>query len=167
MRDRKLILEFVGAAGVIASLVFVGAQVRQSAEATRAATVLQLKDGWAQLNLTMMESPEIIDALILVVNQGLDDVDPRSKLVVEAWFRTLLHNWSNAYFQHRIGTLDDEQWAALMSDMEIEGRYRIVWDVWDGWRHIFDEPFQVLMDSLRTANFDPDLVHPLQGLSVP
>ena len=128
--DRKVVFEAVGAIGVIASLVFVGLEVRQSAEATKAATVLQLKEGWAELNLVMMESPEIMDALIQVVEEGLDNVDPRSQLIVAAWWRTLMHNWSNAYFQYRAGTLDEAQWEALVRDMEGESKYGVVWDVW-------------------------------------
>lgn len=162
--DRKVIVEVVSALGVIASLVFVGLQVRQSAEATRAATVLQLKQDWAQLNLTQMENPQIIDALISVRELGFDNADPRSQLVVAAWWRTMMHNWSNAYFQYRIGTLDDEQWEALLRDMEGESRDNIVWDVWDPWNHIYDEPFRVLMDSLRGANFDPDAALPAPGI---
>ena len=48
-------------------MVFVGLQVRQSAEATKAATVLQLKDGWAQLNMTQMENPEILERVTELV----------------------------------------------------------------------------------------------------
>lgn len=162
--DRKVAVEVVGALGVIASLVFVGLQVRQSAEATRAATVLQLKQDWGQLNLTQMANPEIIDALISVRELGFDNADPRSRLVIAAWWRTMMHNWSNAYFQYRIGTLPEEQWEALLRDMEGEARDNVVWAVWDDWNHIYDQPFRVLMDSLRAANVDPDAVSSAPGV---
>ena len=149
----KAVRETLGFIGVIASMVFVGLEIRQNAEATRAATVLQLKDGWAELNLTMMQNPEMADALQLVLAEGFEDVDPQSQLIVGAWWRTLMHNWSNAYFQYRIGTLDDEQWQALIREMEYESSGPIVWAVWDRNRYIFDDSFRTLMDSLRAANF--------------
>lgn len=154
--DKKSVLEAVSAAGVIASLVFVGLEVRQSAEATRAATVLQLKEGWAELNMVQMGNPEVIDALLLATQRGLDDIDPRSQLIVSAWGRTLMHNWSNAFYQYRAGTLDDEQWRALLRDMEGTSRFRVYWEVWDASGHIYDDSFRNLMDSLRVANYDPD-----------
>ena len=46
----KAVRETLGFLGVMASLVFVGLEIRQGASATRAATVLQLKDAWVQTN---------------------------------------------------------------------------------------------------------------------
>ena len=159
--DKKTGIEVVGAVSLIASLLFVGEQVRQSAEATRGATVLQLKENWSQLNLTMMENPEVVDALDLVLDVGLENADRRSQITVEAWMRTILHNWSNGYFQYRNGTLDSEQWQSILSDMHFETRYKPVagsrvplWDVWDRNSYGFDESFRALMDSLKAENFD-------------
>ena len=152
--DRTTIVEGIGALGVIASLLFVGVQVRQSAEATRAATVLQLKENWVQLNLTYLQSPETADAFAAVERVGYADADSRSQYLVAAAYRAIMHNWSNAYFQYRIGTLDDEQWGPLLRDIAVESPNAYIWLIWDEWQHIFDDPFQRLMDSLKTANFD-------------
>ena len=65
-----------------------------------------------------------------------------------------MHNWSNAYFQYRIGTLDDEQWRPILRDMEVESPNAYIWDIWDAWNYIYDDPFRTLMDSLKAANFD-------------
>jgi hypothetical protein len=151
----KDLRETVGLLLVVASMLFVGLEVRQNAEATRAATVLQLKDGWAALNLTYIENPESAVMIQHVQDVGLVNADPESRLVAASMIRTLLHNWSNAYFQFRIGTLDDEQWIPLLRDMEGESDQRLTWDVWDNWAHIFDDPFRDLMDSLRVANYEP------------
>jgi len=50
----------------VASLVFVGLEIRQGAAATRAATVLQLKENWVQLNLMQAANPGLIEANDLV-----------------------------------------------------------------------------------------------------
>ena len=150
--DKKAAFEMVGALGVIASLVFVGVQVRQSAEETRAATVLQLKVGWVQVNLAQVENPESIRALGRVLEVGYTNVDADSRILVDALYRTIAHNWSNAYFQYRIGTLDDEQWRGLTRDMEHESRRQFIWDFWDVWGYVYDDAFQAYMDSLRSEN---------------
>jgi len=152
--ERKTVVELLGALGVIGSLIFVGVQVQQSAEATRAATVLQLKENWVQLNLTYLEAPEIAGAFDSVLHAGYENVDHRSRFLVTASYRAIMHNWSNAYYQYRIGTLDDEQWLPLLRDIEAESPNHYIWAIWEDWGHIFDEPFQLLMDSLKTANFD-------------
>jgi len=150
--DRRTLVEAVGAASVVASLLFVGLQVKQSADATRAATVLDLKENWAQLNLTYLEVPEMMDAYASVDEVGYANADPRSRFLYASAYRAIMHNWSNAYYQYRLETLDDEQWTPLLRDMANDSRNANVLAVWDQWDHIFDDPFRNLMDSLRTAN---------------
>ena len=157
----KAIRETLAALGVIASMVFVGLEIRQNAEATRGATVLQLKENWSQFNLTILQNPEIVDALDLVLAQGFENVDRRSQKMVSSQWLAMLHNWSNAYYQYRINTLEEEQWQAILRDMEFESTYGIdvgatppVWDVWDRSSYHFDDSFRTLMDSLRVANFE-------------
>ena len=142
-------------------LAFVGWEIRQNTVATRTATVLQLKENWSQFNLTMMQNPEMVDALDLVLDEGFENVDRRSHFTVEAWWRTIMHNWSNAYFQYRMGTLDHEQWQSVLRDMDFEANYRPVegssppvWYVWDRNSYGFDDSFRTLMDSVRAANSD-------------
>ena len=64
-----------------------------------------------------------------------------------------MHNWSNAYYHYRIGTLDAEQWLTFLNDIEHESANEHLWAVWDDWAYVFDMPFRSLMDSLKTANF--------------
>ncbi len=152
--DRKTVIEVVGVLGVMGSLLFVGAEVRQSAEATRAATVLQLKQNWIQLNLTYLEVPELAVAFPKMDSVGYANVDVRSRFLVTSSYRVILQNWSNAYYQKRIGTLDDEQWLPFLRDIEYESRRAKLWDIWDGQKYGFDDPFRSLMDSLKAVNFD-------------
>ena len=157
----KAIRETVGLLAVVAGLAFVGWEIRQNTVATRSATVLQLKENWSQLNLTMVQNPEMVDALDLVLDEGFENVDRRSHFTVEVWRRTVMHNWSNAYFQYRMGTLDPEQWQTVLRDMDFEATYRPVegssppvWYVWDRNSYAFDDSFRTLMDSVRAANSD-------------
>ena len=85
--EKKTGIEVVGVVGVIASLLFVGVQVQQSAEATRAATVLQLKDNWVQLNLTQMQSPEVLDAMALADTTAYEAIDYRTRVLLTAMYR--------------------------------------------------------------------------------
>ena len=134
--------------GVIASLIFVGVQVQQGATATRSATVLQLKDSWVQLNLAFATSVELAEAFRSVETQGWNDADYTSKALVAAFYRTLLHNWSNAYYQYRNGTLEEEQWAPHLREARETVRAPGMRELWSDWAYVYDDSFQSLMDDL-------------------
>ena len=134
--------------GVIASLIFVGVQVQQGALATRSATVLQLKDSWVQLNLASATSVELAEAFRSVETQGWNDADYIAKELVASFYRALFHNWSNAYYQYRNGTLDEDQWAPHLREAEASVQKPGMRDIWSGWGYVYDDPFRNLMDDL-------------------
>jgi hypothetical protein len=49
--------------------------------------------------------------------QGWKDADYRSKSLVTGFYRTLYHNWSNAYYQFNNGTLEQSQWAPHLREV--------------------------------------------------
>ena len=144
-------VEMAGVAGVIGSLVFVGVQVQQSAAATRSATVLQLKDSWVQVNLALATSPELARAFETVRTDGWE-ADLISQMLVSGYFRSLSHNWSNAYYQYLNGTLEESQWTPHLREVEGSVTDSIAWRVWGEWEHLYDDSFRALVDSLRAAN---------------
>ena len=150
------ILTLLANVGVIASLVFVGLQVRQEVVATRSATVLQLKDSWVQLNLVSATSVELADALHVVETQGWKEADYRARTLVTGFYRTLYHNWSNAYFQYNNGTLDESQWAPHWREVVGSADNPIARQIWSRWNYIYDDSFRDLMEGL-IAESDLDL----------
>ena len=143
--DRKIFVDVLGHAAVVGSLIFVGMQVQQSAAASRSATVLQLKDSWVQLNLAGATSPELIDAFDKVGAGGWDS-DSRARGLVTAFERALLHNWSNAYYQYRNGTLEEEQWLPHLREIQHNAKNQILKRVWSEWDYAFDDEFRKLMN---------------------
>ena len=141
-------LSVLANAGVIASLIFVGIQVQQGAAATRSATVLQLKDSWVQLNLATATSPELADAFHELKTQEWKDASYQTRFHVAGFFRTLFHNWSNAYYQYRNGTLEQEWWAASLREAQENVKNPVVRQVWSDWSYVYDESFRKLMDDL-------------------
>jgi hypothetical protein len=134
--------------GVIASLIFVGVQVRQEAAATRSATVLQLKDSWVQLNLVSATSVELADAFHSVGEQGWNGASYRDRAFLEGFYRTLFHNWSNAYYQYQNGTLDETQWEAYLREAGWNAENPVVRQIWSEWGQVYDDSFRSLMDDL-------------------
>ena len=146
--DKRTLVELLGVAGVIASLVFVGIEIRQGAAATRSATVLQLKDAWAQLNLAEATNVELNKAFETVIREGLENAGYVAQAQVGGWWRTLFHNTSNAYYQYRIGTLDEDLWIPHLREMKTFPDKRIAMQIWANWKHLYDDPFRELMDEI-------------------
>ena len=110
-------LQILGGIGVIASMIYVGIQIRNNARALRAATYQQLSiinlQGW----FSMAHNGETTD----IVLRGMDDFFSLSR-VEKARFRFLIMGYvggfANAWFQLKIGTLRDNDWKAISGDMD-------------------------------------------------
>jgi hypothetical protein len=108
--------QILGGIGVIASIVYVGIQIRNNARAVRAATYQQLSvislQGW----LTMAHNGETTG----IVLRGMDDFSTLSR-VEKARFRFVVmayvKGFENAWFQRNIGTLRDGDWKASTTDL--------------------------------------------------
>ena len=159
----KDIAELTGIAAIVASLVFVGVQIRQEAAATRSAAVLQLKDSWVQLNLAQATNLDLARAFEVVHKNGLES-DAQARAMVEGFYRTLFHNWSNAYYQYRIGTLEEEQWIPHVREMESAANNVLITSVWNEWNYVFDDEFRKLMiETLSTSKTDTSATKHGQG----
>ena len=145
--DWKDLIELLGVIAIVASLIFVGVQVQQGAAATRSATVLQLKDSWVQLNLASATSLDLAKAFETVDNEGWD-ADRNSRALVGGFYLSLLHNWSNAYYQYRNGTLEEDQWMPHMREMESNANNPILKKIWPEWRHVYDDHFRKVMEAI-------------------
>lgn len=151
MLDKRTTVEALGTIGVIASLIFVGVQVQQGAAATRSATVLQLKDSWVQLNLAVATSPELSVAWKTVQEDGWD-TDYHASSLARGFYRALLHNWSNAYFQYRNGTLEEDQWLPHLREVERNANNPVFARVWSEWNYVYDDPFRDLVNDTLDRN---------------
>ena len=80
-----------------------------------------------------------------VAEQGWD-ADYHARDLVTGFYRTLMHNWSNAYFHYRNGTFDKVLWMANVRDVENSAREKFVRDFWTQWRYVYDDDFAAFVD---------------------
>jgi hypothetical protein len=104
------IAELLGAIGVIASLVYVGIQVRQNTRSVRAATYDAMVRTSGDFLSPLIEDPELAAAFERAV-ASWPEVDPRSRERVMYLLTQLFRNWENAFFQWKQGTLAQGLWA--------------------------------------------------------
>ena len=105
IEDLGNIGEFVGAIGVIASLVYLAVQIRRSDESTRAATVQSLLGRSTEITLQLVYS-------------GFDP-EKATELQRTQLLFGLFNHFNNAFYQKSVGMLDEETW--MMFEVRIRG----------------------------------------------
>ncbi len=117
------IAEQLGAIGVIASLVYLATQIRESREQTsqntravRASTFQQFRQEILQAWSSAVTTPDLARA----VRSGIDDfdgLDDDDTFYFEFWVTNLVHGYDNVYYQYRAGMLNDERWAVQRASL--------------------------------------------------
>ena len=115
------IAELLGAVGVIASLVYLATQIRQSREqmghntqALRAGTYQQLRREIEELIHGYMKVPGFSET----IRSGMADyhqLDDAKAFEFNFWIAGLMGGYDNAYYQYRVGLLDEERWQTQRS----------------------------------------------------
>lgn len=109
LQDLGSLGELIGAAGVIASLVYVALQIRNNTNAVVAGTHQALFDSWSGLSSSLTDNPEL-SSLILKAAAGYEDLAADERMRFEAFATPLLGQFENAYLQHQRGLLPKETW---------------------------------------------------------
>lgn len=99
-----------GAVGVIASLVFIGIQVRQNTRAVRAATYDSLVTSSGTWIAALVEDPALAAGFEAAV-EDWGAVPDAERARMNFLFTQMLRLWENVHFQHREGTLADDLWG--------------------------------------------------------
>lgn len=144
--------EAVGLIAVIASLIFVGLEVRQNAAATRAATAQSLNDGWLEWNLTMSDPDLWAPVARLSELDDLSEASYEDRQAVQSLMRSTFQHWSNLHWQYLNGDLDRRLWDGVVRNMENDVRApgwgRLMAWAWESHGNIYHEEFQRLFGDL-------------------
>jgi hypothetical protein len=166
MADLKTrrIAELLGLLGVIASIIFVGVEIRQNSVATRAATDAAVSDAFRELNLVLASSPDLAAAFAAAADNPAG-APSEAQTMMLSFYRALFHIWSNGHRQHLNGTIDPAIFRAIVQEIstyagdaysdaeidDIDRRRRLTRWAWDSERFIFNSDFQVLVDSILAS----------------
>lgn len=105
------VAELLGALGVIASLLYVGVQVRQNTRSIRASTYDALVRSSAEWLNPLIQDPGLAASFEEAV-LGWDRVDDAHRGRIMYLLTQLFRTWENAFFQARQGTLAPSLWSA-------------------------------------------------------
>jgi len=108
----KAVRETLGFLGVVASLVFVGTEIRQNNAIARGQTRQALADASRDLTLAIATDPDMMRAWyfianpILVVDRPAPELTLSDTLVAESLVFTHLRSLENVFLQQREGVVD-------------------------------------------------------------
>ena len=148
--------EAFGAIAVAASLVFVGFQIHQSAQATRAASMNNIMDKRGEFYLRYSENENLAE----IVWTGVQDAKALSG--IDRWrfsmaLTGVFHNWHNDYYQWTIGAYESKAWSAqakfMINLLSLPGARA----VWDERKLMLPKNFQMYVETeILTKSPDPD-----------
>ena len=110
--------EFVAAFGVIASLIYVGFQVRQNTRATSGNAIAQVASE-AQQNLVAVSQDDVLASAVSKALEG-GELSPIERTKLFYWFSSLLRGVESHILQVRLGTLPadhEEPWIRILSQL--------------------------------------------------
>ena len=108
VQDLGAVGEFVGAIAVVVTLVYLARQIRQSAQATKAATY---QDVYRDLRENLKNIPVEI---VRKIRAG-EPLDAMEQNEINLWRITMIRGYENWYRQYRYGTIDRDVFEAYIS----------------------------------------------------
>ena len=160
--DWKSIAEFIGIAAIVASLIFVGLQMRQSHEialserhSTRTGTIIE------QI-MSVSENPYFLSAQAKRSAGKPEEITPVEREAMRQIANAMIYGTEDAFFQYKNGFLSEERWNAsretmrwfMSGDAHIQARevYEQNPDVWSSeFQQVVDEIIRELDASAATA----------------
>ena len=150
------IAELIGAIGVVASLAYLGVQIRQSTAQSRlntnaieATAFQQLLDHNSKFNMTAVGDPSILRVMESSDEASVEPVDETRFII---WATALHRNYYNAWCLFEKGLISEDQWrifeATIIRNHRSFASFRRVWQLR---RSEFPESFNAAMEERFSA----------------
>jgi hypothetical protein len=108
-------LTLVANLGVIASLVFLGFEVRQNTNIAKASAYRENMQDIAQWRELIISDPELARLFNTYSSEGFEALDDTGQTRISAFVFNIIGAYENAYFARRYGIVGDEEWLRFQS----------------------------------------------------
>lgn len=149
-------LQVIGLFGVIASLIFVGLQMKQDREIALTERFNARSETTIQLYMSMADNPVLRTAREKVRNGARDQLTEDEQAALTYLSQAALTSFENTHFQYVNGYIDDEHWdrtvARIKSDIVSGNLRREYENSRDQWRRSFQAVMDGLIDEVESAS---------------
>ncbi|MGB1779332.1 MAG: hypothetical protein ACPHQP_07240 [Longimicrobiales bacterium] len=130
--------EFVGALGVVVSLVYLARQMIQNTVSVRAASFNAMVQNSIRLLEHAFRDPEFA-AFLAKAEADPTSLSEAERVRWDSYMTAVWRHFGNLQYANRVGTLDSQMWQAYRTDLKEHLRKRS----WAEWflanRHVFSE----------------------------
>ncbi|WP_298306970.1 hypothetical protein [uncultured Erythrobacter sp.] len=118
LQSAALLAEIIGALAIVISLIFVGMQVQQNTQATRAASAFEVNRMWARNSFGLAEDPStaLLTRKLLDPSNMVDDFDEEERARAELVIQGTVQGHLAAFRLFQEGSL-------LRRDWEVHGKW--------------------------------------------
>jgi len=111
--------ELLGIAAIVASLVFVGLEMRQSREIALSAAYQARADSSMNLRLATLESEALQSAWakVFIHGEALDQLTPEEIVVLRSRWNASMVYLENIHYQYTSGFVTEEQWQSNRNEL--------------------------------------------------
>ena len=151
------IAEAIGAIGVIASLFYLGTQIRQNTPSVRASSYHAIVTNLSNLVADIGRDAPVVD-LFVRGQSGLQALSPTERREFAALLLSLFRNYENIFYQFSQNTIDEVVWAGWKHRIT-----RYFWQPgvqawWPTWRDDCHPDFKEFVESSTPPDeLDPPL----------
>ena len=143
LQEYALVAEIVSAVAIVASLVFVGIQIKQGNELAVATTYQSVRDDAIAINVLTVENREVAELLNrLVEAEPLDQVDENR---MRNFGFYILHIGDSAYRQFQSGLISEEDLLETLAPVGAYLRYRKMREYFETYAGGYDPDYIAFM----------------------
>lgn len=139
--------EFIGAIGVVVSLVYVARQLVQNTQSVRAASFNSMVQNSIRLSEHAFRDREFAEFLARAQAHP-ETLDEGERIRWDSYMTAVYRHFGNLQYSHRVGTLDSQMWTAYQSTLK-EHLRTPSWAQWfEEHRHLFSAALGQQVDAV-------------------
>jgi len=150
-------MQVIGIFAVVASLIFVGLQMRQDQEIALSVATQARTDTTIQFLATIASNPYYMSAVDKIANDDTESLLPSEKHAVFLIGSSTLFNFENVHFQYRNGYVPEERWLGTRESLkgvlkQPSGPRNVYENNPAAWRKSFQEVIDTLIDEINSES---------------
>lgn len=110
--------EFIGAVGVVISLIYLAQQLSSNSKAVRASSFNSMVQNSLRLLEQLYLDSEFAEFMAKNEHRPYEHLEPAEKIRWDAFMLAVYRHYGNLVYQHRVDALDDQMWQAYRADLK-------------------------------------------------
>ena len=157
LQEYALFAEIVSAIAIIASLIFVGYEIKQNSE-TQVQTNTQLVVGEWISSISLLSNDAELSCTYIKGISDFNSLSGQEKVMFSSYYLTHLYIVQEMYFLVLDNAMDDEIWSGYQETVIEVLQYPGVKQFWASRKHWFSIKFQKFVSEIMNQSYSSDLV---------